>query len=93
MAKLLIGTNLTNKQFGLERVDQKRVVSSIASNFRKLLHNMGYNCSLLTDNEILAFEELIYDAEHDSDDSMGCNTYLIEVLDFMCDKSLVKTGE
>jgi len=87
MSKLLIGVNLENKQYGLTRVPKERVIISVAANFRKLFHEMGYDCSLLTDNEILAFEDLVYDMEHATvEPTMGCREMLIEVLDFMCKK-------
>jgi len=78
--KLLSGVNLTNKRYGLERFQFKHHASltSVIHNFRKLIHELGYNSSLLDDSEIMAFEDLIagYEKGDDAD-------YLLEVLDFI----------
>ena len=79
--KVLSGVNLTHKRFGMQRYRFGKgnydSATSMIGNFRKLIHNLGYDCSLLADNEILALEDLIHDYESEGDDT------LIEALDFM----------
>jgi len=77
--KILSSINLTNKKFGLVRpaIKQYSGLTNIIGNFRKLLHSLGYDSSLLNDQEILAFEDLIYMYEQGDEES------LIEVLEFL----------
>jgi hypothetical protein len=77
--KLLNSVNLTHNQYGLKR-DNIRSYSGavyIIGNFRRLFHSLGYDSSLLIDDEILAFQELVYEYEQNNDHT------LIEVLDFL----------
>jgi hypothetical protein len=77
--KTVISVNLEHKKYGLERARIKNhdCMTAVIGNLRKYLHNLGYDLSLLNDSEILAFEDLVYEAEQDND-----NSYLITVLDF-----------
>jgi hypothetical protein len=80
---LISATNLTHKRFELTRYNFKSIgeykaLSAVIYNFRKYIVALGYNCSLLDDCEIMAFEEVISIAERDSNDG-----YLIEILEFL----------
>jgi hypothetical protein len=79
MRKLLTGTNLTNKLHGMQRgkiVNHGALVAMIR-NFRKFIYELGYDASLLDDSEVLAFEDLIHEAEQTGD-----NDFLTDALDF-----------
>ena len=82
--RLLSNVNLEHKKYDLKRVNVKQLtgMSAVIGNFRRYLVELGYNCSLFLDTEILAFEELIFNAEQ-SNDGLDC---LKEVLDFLCVK-------
>jgi len=79
--KVLISTNLEIKAYGLKRGTMNPALQAMVYNFRKFIHELGYDCSLMLDHEILAFEEEIHLAETDND-----NTTLIEILDFLSRK-------
>jgi len=84
--RTLISVNLEHKRYGLKRQTMRPGMESVVYNFRKLIHDLGYDCSLLRDDEILAFEEDIHLYERSPDDSL-----LVEILDFLTDKPVKKT--
>jgi hypothetical protein len=77
--KLLSGVNLTHKKFDLSRAIIKNYasVTAMVFNIRKLIHGLGYDCSLLSDNEILAFNDVVFEYEQNDDN------LLIEILNFL----------
>jgi hypothetical protein len=82
--KILSAVNLTHKNFGLSRpkIDCYASLTAVIGNFRKLIRSLGYDCSLLNDEEVLAFESFIYEYEH------GDRESLIELLDFLVDTTV-----
>lgn len=83
MSKLLIGVNLTHKDFNMRRKvfttgEAYHGHESVIRNYRTLIQSLGYDCSLLLDNEILALDNHIYEYENNPQESM-----LLDVLDFL----------
>ena len=80
MSKILIGVNLTHKRYGLERIKftNHAALTAVIHNIRRLLHELGYDSSLLDDSEVMALEELVADSEYS-----GENGHLIDVLNFI----------
>ena len=78
--ELLTSVNLSSPLFALRRVDIKHYSSKTAMiyNFRTLIRTLGYDCSLLTDGEILALEDAIAMHEQEPEDSE-----LLEILNFL----------
>ena len=79
MRKVLTGVNFEHKKLGLRRARINNYATStcVIYNFRSLVHKLGYDCSLLSDDEILGLSELVHSYEVDGDE------FLIEALDFL----------
>jgi hypothetical protein len=79
MNKVLTGVNYRHKRFGLQRmiISKYHVFEAVIKNYRLLIHTLGYNCSLLSDSEILGLGDAIMEYED------GDKTLLIEILNFL----------
>lgn len=80
--KKLTAVNYTQKSLGLKRdlLPDYAAMTSVIYNFRRHIHNLGYDCSLLTDGEILGFADVIFESTKDNSES------LLKVLDFLTEK-------
>ena len=84
--KVLSGVNLTHKSLGLTRPEIKNYgsLTAVIGNIRSLIYDLGFDCSMLNDQDVLALEDLVHEHEQDlNDDIESQHTSLYDALTFL----------